>query len=230
MAFGKKKSEIQDDYDGEILKYLRNFRDGDNVVRFIDEVDEWIAYKEHFTADKKGYPCSQVADCPGCNAETEDERKASRKYATNVYIPSVKLVLPYRVPITVAKKMFTRAERNGTITNRDWVVIRSGKGYDTEYDIEQDEKYAVDLNVLRSEALDIEEVFQAMYEDVWGKPEQKSEPKADKSDDEEISEEEIFDMSIGELKALAKRERIDLPPFEMDNQKALAKYIVEELS
>jgi len=228
VAFGKKKSEVTDDYDGEILKYLRNFRDGDNVVRFIDEVDEWIAYKEHFNANKQGYPCSQDSQCPGCNADTEDERKASRKYATNVYLPSVKLVLPYRVPITLAKKMFTRSERNGTITNRDWVVIRSGKGFDTEYDVEQDEKYALDLNVLRGEALDIEEVFEAMYNDVWGKPE---EPKSEKVPDvEEISEEEIYDMSLGQLKTLAKKEGIDLPPFDMDNQKALAKYIVEELS
>lgn len=229
MAFGTKKSEQTDEYDGEILKYLRNFRDGDNVVRFIEEVDDWLAFKEHYNSQKQSYPCSgDKNSCPGCNAETDDERKASRKYGTNLYLPKIKLVLPYRIPMTLAKKMFTRAERNGTITNRDWIVIRAGKGFDTEYDVEQDEKYPLNLDEIAKDALDIEDVLQTMYGEVWGTADD-VEP-ALPAEDADVTEDDIRAMSKAALIRLAKREDIKLPPFDMDNKEALANFIIEELS
>lgn len=165
MRFGTKKSETTEtESDG---LYLRNFKDGDTIVRFLQETDDWIEFREHYTADKKSYPCTRERDtCPGCNSDNEEEKRSSRKYATNVYVVKGNFTAPFRVPISLAKKMFTRSERNeGTITNRDYVVIRSGKFLETEYDVESDDKYKVDLKALLADGGDIEEILGKAFEE-----------------------------------------------------------------
>lgn len=175
MRFGTKKSEaVESDSDG---MYLRNFKDGDTKVRFLQETDDWIEFREHYTSDKKSYPCTKDRDtCPGCNSEDEDERKAGRKYAANVHVVKGNFTAPYRIPVSLAKKMFTRSERNnGTITNRDYIIIRSGKGLDTEYDVESDDSYKLDIKALLADGLDIEEVLERAFEENAPKPDK---PKA----------------------------------------------------
>jgi hypothetical protein len=141
--------------------------------------------------------------------------KASRKYATNLHLATNDMVLPFRIPMSLAKKLFNRAERNGTITNRDYIVMREGKGLSTEYDLEQDDKYPVDLDALRAKAHDIENVLATAYEEIWGssnrnEPVQEEKPPFDQSDaDEVISEEALMGMKRSELILIAEKHNID---------------------
>jgi hypothetical protein len=242
MKFGQRKAEAPDEVDNDGL-YLRNFKDGEMKVRFLQETDDWIEFREHYTADRRSFPCTREKDsCPGCTSTDEDVQRSSRKYATNVHIIKGNYVAPYRIPITLAKRMFARAERNeGTITNRDYIVMRSGKGLETDYDVEADDKYEVNTKALLKDGKDIEEILAKSFEE--NAPGQK--PKASrfekddsdevvprsarkpKADDEEfpseaevqsasadasvIDEEELFDMTIPELKGLAAKAGVDVP-------------------
>ena len=216
MQFGTKKADATTQVvdGGEVLKYLRNFREGDNEVRFIDEVDDWISFSEHYSTDNKSFPCTMNRDsCPGCTSEIEKVQRASRKYATNVKLVSNGMVLPFRIPMSLAKKLFNRAERNGTITNRDYIVMREGKGLDTEYDLEQGDRGEVDLSALREQSMDIEEVLVTAYEEVWGpinQEEKEEEIPFDASDDVEIDEATIRQMKRDQLIALATENEIDI--------------------
>lgn len=169
MQFGQRKAEAPPLMEGS-GNYLRAFKDGDTIVRFIEETDDWIVFREHYTTDRKSFPCTEDRDtCPGCTSDNESVQRATRKYATNVWLPKVDQVLPFRIPMSLAKRVFSRAERNeGIITNRDYVIMRSGKGMDTEYDIEADDKYTVDLKDLRSKGMDVQEILAESYNDIWG--------------------------------------------------------------
>lgn len=233
MKFGQRKADAPAVSEGN-GNYLRNFKDGDTVVRFIDEPDDWIVFREHYTTDRKSFPCTEDRDsCPGCTSDIESVQRASRKYATNVWLAKSDLVLPFRIPMSLAKRVFSRAERNdGTITNRDYVVMKSGKGMDTEYDIEADDKYAVDLDVLRSKSMNVQDILSESYDELWGdeKPSSsmvqaaKKEEESEKdfpskpeqsesadSDDIEIDEDALYEMDLDGLKDLADKVGVSVP-------------------
>jgi hypothetical protein len=172
MIFGQKKADAPPimESDG---RYLRNFKDGDTVIRFIEEPDDWIVFREHYTTDRRSFPCTEDRDsCPGCTSDIESVQRATRKYGTNLWLVKQDVVLPFRIPMSLAKRVFSRAERNeGVITNRDYVVMKSGKGMDTEYDIESDERYNVNLKDLMAKALDVQEILSASYDEIWGEKE-----------------------------------------------------------
>jgi hypothetical protein len=172
LTFGQRKADAPAITEGS-GNYLRNFKDGDTIIRFIEEPDDWIVFREHYTTDRKSFPCTEDRDsCPGCTSDIESVQRASRKYATNVWLVKSDLVLPFRIPMSLAKRVFSRAERNeGIVTNRDYVVMKSGKGMDTEYDIEADERYAVSLKELLAKAMDIQEILSESYDEIWGEKE-----------------------------------------------------------
>jgi hypothetical protein len=228
MQFGQRKKDAPEEIAGDGM-YLRNFKDGEVTVRFLEECDEWIVFREHYTAERKSFPCTGDDNCPGCNSDDEQVKRSSRKYATNVWIPKNNVVIPFRIPITLAKRLFARAERNdGTITNRDYVVMRTGKGLEVEYDVEADDKYTVDLKPLLAQAKDIQEILRISFEEnaggkkeqnsslVKGKPEKdeveeeplptkpESESAAD-SDDLVIDEDALYEMGLDDLLEIADK-------------------------
>lgn len=230
MKFGQRKADAPAISDGT-GNYLRNFKDGDTVIRFIDEPDEWIVFREHYTTDRRSFPCTEDRDtCPGCTSDIESVQRASRKYGTNVWLVKSDLVLPFRIPMSLAKRVFSRAERNdGTITNRDYVIMKSGKGMDTEYDLEAEDKYTVDLDALRAKALNVQEILAESYDEIWGdgkdsslakkakeeeplpsKPEVKS-ASADDSGDVEIDEDALYEMGLTDLVTLASKVGVSVP-------------------
>lgn len=179
MKFGTKKSEAP--LAGGNGIYMRNFPKGETKVRFLEEPDEWILYYEHYTTDGKAFPCTQETEtCPGCTSEIESVQRRSRKYGTWVFNPQWNDTVPYKLAMTLANRLTARAERNGgTITNRDYVIIRSGEGLKTEYDVDQDERYVMDIDTLLGKAPmgSIEEVLQDMFSQVWGDPKQFDKPR-----------------------------------------------------
>jgi len=208
---------------GDFIPYLRNFREGDNIVRFIEEIDDWIVFSEHY-AGGKSFPCTgDRKACPGCTSDDDGVSRASRKYATNLQLVANDKVIPFRVPMSLAKKLFNRAERNGTITNRDYIVMRSGKGLETEYDLEQDEKRPADITSLKAQAHNIEDILASSYEEIWGTdeeavPDKKEEtPPFDKGGATVMTEEELRKMTRAQLVTLGTAEDIK---FDNEGSKA----------
>lgn len=223
MQFGQRRGDVTEiESDG---RYLRNFKKGEVKVRFLEETQDWITFREHYL-EGKSFPCTGDKDsCPGCTHPDEDVQRASRKYATNVYLVEVERVLPFRIPVSLAKSMDTRSDKNGgTILNRDYVVMRSGKGLETEYDVDSDERYAMDTKSLLKDGMDIQELLEESYNEVWGEkkeepvkektsrlgrgkakaeeePEEFPSEAKDSADDEDlvIDEEALYDMALADL-------------------------------
>lgn len=237
MTFGvRAKDAPEPDFEGS---YLRSFRAGDTTVRFCEETQDWIMFWEHFNSDQKAYPCTgDRKTCPGCNSEDERERKASRRYASTVKLVDQKndAYMPVRIPVSVYKKMVTRSERNdGTILNRDYIIIKEGKGLDTEYDVEADRAYAIPLKDLKANIFDVEIVLQAMFNEIWpelaeptnGKDAQKAPKVENESQDEEITEADLKKMGIRDLRALARKHGVDSEVCELGTKPELIDAIIQ---
>lgn len=196
--------------------YLRNFKKGDTVIRLIDEYNDWFMFYEHYMPEQGYFPCTGAKEaCPGCTHDSKDVQRASRRFATNAFFVENKYVAPVRIPATLAKKFANRAERNGTITNRDYTVMKTGEGITTEYDVEQEDKYALDMDALREQASDIPAILKANYDAIWGestavKKEQSEKAPFDKGEEEEIDEDALMRMTGDELFYLAKRHGISV--------------------
>jgi hypothetical protein len=143
MQFGVRKADAPE----QSGNYLRNFQKGETLVRFLAEVDDWQLFHEHFNAQGRSFPCTNDKDtCPGCTSSNEKMRERKRKYAALLWNVKKDVVLPYRIPVSLSDRMSARSERNGgTILSRDFVVLKSGSGMDTEYDVDQEDKYPVDI-------------------------------------------------------------------------------------
>lgn len=168
MVFGTRKADAPERGNGI---YLRRFKKGETRVRFLYETDDWTEYWEHFTPDKKSFPCTEDrTTCPGCTSDNENVAKASRKYATQVLMVKTNQVVPFVIPVSLADALGRRAERNeGKITTRDYAIMRSGDGFDTEYDVDQEAAYPVDLDELRAKiSVEIQDCFRESYNAVWG--------------------------------------------------------------
>jgi hypothetical protein len=172
FTFGTKKSEIKETAGDGV--YLRNFRKGDTKVRFLEECNDWHGYFEHYI-DGQAVPCMEMDECPSCRSDNDQVSRRSRRYGTFVYLVDQKRVLPFKVGARLSDRLQMRSERNNnTITNRDYIIIRSGIGLDTEYDVDQDERYEVDIAKLWAQRGDkeIEDILAHQFKTVWGDPEQ----------------------------------------------------------
>jgi hypothetical protein len=168
MEFGVRKADAPERGSGV---YLRGFAKGETKVRFLQEQDDWIEFWEHRTATGKGYPCTgDKTTCPGCTSEIDKQRKASRRYGTYLLLVEKDKVLPFKIPGSLADRIAARAEKNnGTILNRDYSVMKTGEGLETEYDVDQEDKYEVDTAKRLSEAeLTVQQCLQESWKEAWG--------------------------------------------------------------
>lgn len=239
VTFGTKKSEAPVNNGSGV--WLRNFQRGETVVRFLDEIEDWVVFKEHYNSDKHWFPCTGDNTCPGCTSDDEQQRRKSTKYATNVYLVKTGEVKPYKLPVTLANALERRAERNsGTITNRDYAVLKSGTGMETTYDVDQESKYELDLADLRKQSENIEEILRDRYEEVIGevaggksdsqevKPAKEEFPfkeaavesAAEEEPEVAISESKVRSMSITQLNELASDAKIDVSSAESKSEMA----------
>lgn len=212
MRFSTKRGDASD-VDSN-LTYLRGFKTGNTTVRFLQEMEEWDKYREHYTLDGKMFPCIKTeGTCPGCTSNNEKVSKSSRKYATNVFLVDTGQVLPFKIPITLAKLLENRADRNGgTLLNRDYVVMRSGSGMDTSYDVDTDEKYVIDVAEKLKDASDIGAILEAAFVEQWGDPEefveQAEAPKPSRSNG----------FTLEEVASEPRKKAEDIPPTETSSQ------------
>lgn len=104
--------------------------DGSVTVRFLTEPTEWVSFLEHYDSVRKFYPCTD--NCPGCD---EGDRPSSRYLANALNIEEDRVV-PLVLPKTLAAAAVRKYDRYGTITDRNYEIIRSGSGLDTVYEID----------------------------------------------------------------------------------------------
>lgn len=180
MRFGKSKQEAEQEPSrgggggGSFMRYLK---DGDNVIRVLDEPSKWLYYWEHFNPDGNAFPClsDDRENCPGCLSDNERMAKASRKVAMNAIheYNGNDYVNVWKIPQTVADKLETRYDRLGTINDRDYMITRFKKSngfYDYDVEGQDKEPRPYDPEQLK----DPEELLAAAYEEAWGAPQSSS--------------------------------------------------------
>lgn len=169
MKFGKKAGTINSGPStGGGTDWPKSLKPGETRVRFVEEIAEWQEYWEHFDDTVKFFPCTgDKSTCPGCTSSNEKTARASKKYLAPVLDPNTGRVYGLKMGQDLANRLSLRNDRNnGTITNRDYTLIRSGSGLDTEYDVEQEEKVAIDLSAYEG-VIDLEEMLAAQFAGAW---------------------------------------------------------------
>lgn len=169
MKFGKSAEEaeaeaVERGVGGAFMRYVK---DGDTILRVLDEPDDWKYYWEHYNPDGYPYPCNSEdrANCPGCQSDNEKVSKASRKIAFNAWDGQYANI--WKVSKTVADKLKMRYERLGTVRDRDYLLTRYKKDngfYD--YEVEGQEKIPFDDTSIEKQ--DPEDLLQKMWDDAWG--------------------------------------------------------------
>lgn len=175
VSFARRATNIHEDLKkptGGNAGWLRNIRAGKDLrVRFLQNPDEWLEYREHYSQGTGFFPCGGDADfCGGCASLDDKLAKSSLKYIAQVLIQheegakDIGEVRALKIPRTLANKLVARAERNGgTLLNRDYTLIRVGSGFDTEYDVESEDKSPVDLG--RYTHVDVDAILSQMWEE-----------------------------------------------------------------
>jgi hypothetical protein len=173
VKFGKSYEDVVNEpaSAGGENSWMKYLGDEDVTFQILQEPNEWQAYWEHYNPGGYPFPCTGEREtCPGCTSSNEKMKKASRKVAFNVLEGDY--VNVYKVPKSaVADKLANRAERIGTILDREYTISRivtknkdGSKNYD--YDIEGGEKRQVDPS--KFELKDIESMLAKAYDQSWG--------------------------------------------------------------
>lgn len=155
--------------------WIKSLQDGKDLrVRFLQDPEQWKKYREHYSQETKFFPCKGERNgCPGCNSDSDQLKKSSRRYVSKVLDVKEAKVIALKMPVDLANRVIGKADRNGgTLLTRDYTLIRTGKGLDTTYDVEAEDKSEVDLARYSTDAgsIDIEKMLQDQYEEAFGKP------------------------------------------------------------
>src|SRR5258707_5392711 len=121
-------------------------------VRFLTEMDQWEKGYSHYdnNADQKFMWCSRRDDCPRC----EIGDRPSYIWLANAFDREAGKVQVVQVPVRIAKQLAYKDKANGTITDRDYDIIRTGSTLnDTTYMLSWDD--AKRFNSSRYELIDI---------------------------------------------------------------------------
>lgn len=171
MKFGKSWDEVQTEPTTSGGGYIKYFKEDSTTLRLLQEPKDWIGYWEHFNPGGFPFPCTgDRKSCPGCTSDNEKMNKAGRKIAINV-LENGEQVSVYKFPKTLADKLSNRANRIGTVTDRDYLIFKirsknSDGSVKVDYDLEGQEKIPVDVSKL--ELHDVEQMLSDAYEQSWG--------------------------------------------------------------
>lgn len=136
------------------------------VVRFVTEPDEWIGFYEYYDEDAKTFvPMAEGDRLP-------KGTRPSFRYLANVLWRSEgsreDKITALKLPSTVAKALFNRHEKFGTIVDRDYEITKSGEGFQTEYDVIPEEKSKLALSKYKSDMYDLVDLLIEEYERLNG--------------------------------------------------------------
>lgn len=203
--------------------YLRTFKEGKTVVRFLTEPDGWVGYLEHYNPNPGGFsfPCTGDRDsCPGCTSTQEAMRGKSAKVAITVLVED-KWVNVYKITKKFADRLELRYQRWETMMDREYEITRIGTDKKTDYDVESGDKGPLKGDW---ELPNIHEMLTENWEQTWGDEQQTSDTVIGKDKTENVvklpakpkeevvySEDQLRDMSPLPLKKLLRDEGHDLP-------------------
>jgi hypothetical protein len=210
--------------------YIRYFKKPNTEFRILQDPEEWVTYWEHYNPGGFPFPCTgERSTCPGCTSSNEKMKRASKRVAINVLEGD--WVNVYKFPITVADKLADRAQRIGTLKDRNYLISKlQSKNPDgstkTDYDIEGQDKIPMDLSGY--ELKDPELLLAQAYEESWGNgqatetvlkadDDQKQsalkvkvkEAEKPKEEPKTYTEEELRAMDLSEILQVCKNEGID---------------------
>lgn len=123
------------------------------VVRFLTEPDEWFEFFQHWDETAKR-PAVCVDDCDYC----ADDVRVSKRALAAVVNKDDGTVQTVVLPSTLVSRLLNRYDKYGTMLDRDYNLMRSGKGTDTEYDV--DPEAPSRMNLSRFEVPDLQEVLE----------------------------------------------------------------------
>lgn len=133
--------------------------DGDLMVRFLTEPNEWVEYFEHYDEDEKKFaPCTD--DCMYC-ASGDD--RPSQRYLANALDVAEGKVIALRLAKTLASNIMKKYERFKTLLDRDYSLSREGTGFDTEYDVIPEPETKLKLS--KYEKLDLWAILEAQLDE-----------------------------------------------------------------
>lgn len=202
--------------------------DGEIQVRFLtDPEGNWFEYREHWGQSVKSYYACVGKDenCPGCLSDSEQDKRTSKRYLVNVLDVEAGRVIPLKLPVDLVNRLQTRLDRNGTLTDRDYILSRTGKGLNTIYDLDPQDKDSLDVDRYKSDLHDLEKVLIDQWNDAWNSDKKDKSTKAttevagtpvDNESDEDqevvLTEDDIRNMDRDELEEVAQE--LNIPAYD----------------
>jgi hypothetical protein len=132
--------------------WLSRPQEGSTTVRFLTEPDAWVMYWEVFSEDLNHYIPLE---------EGEDDGDAKKRYLTNAFLPDEQRVVPLVLPVSAVSSLMKKFDRYGTILDREYIIDRSGSGFDTEYDVDSGSKSKFNVAKYEDEMFDLLDVLEA---------------------------------------------------------------------
>lgn len=168
---------------------------GESSYRFLTEPDQWETYYEFYHQEnKKTYPSFKALSHvipPGANI-------SRRALAVAIEAENPDEVIKLKLPITVFEDLWGHYERNGTLLDRDYDIIKSGEGINTRYKVYPGDQSKRSVKKYADDIPDLEEVIedwaQRSLDELVGSddeaPRQRNAKRAARRIEEETEEEE----------------------------------------
>jgi hypothetical protein len=166
------------------------------TVRFLHEPDTWFEFFEHFDETKKRF----FVCVDGCEYCADDQRPSKRVLASVVLTDEGKVV-PLAMPAMLVNRMLNKYDKYATVMDRDYELVRTGQGFDTEYDVTPEAPNKMKLS--RFELLDPVEILESMAPD---------------SDDDDDDDEDEAPRSKSKSRPAPKRRPVDEDEDEDDDE------------
>jgi hypothetical protein len=162
FVFGQKAGSYVQPVIDEDDVWIKTFRPGETRVRFLEVTGEWITYREHFDPGlRKSYPCTEdTSSCMGCTSDLERVRQRPRKFAFNALDDKGRLNV-YKIGNKLKVRLEGREQRQKTLLDRDYTIIRTGTTMDTtDYDFEYGDRYDI---VFDKDLHNIQQILASQY-------------------------------------------------------------------
>jgi len=132
--------------------------DNTKVVRFLTEPDNWFAYQEYWDNEMRRYiPVVEGVEPPV---------RPSQRFLAQVVDRESDQVIALKMPKDLANRLVVRYERYQTIMDRDYEIMRSGKGLDTTYDVTPEP--ASEFDSSKYTKIDLLDILQTAYKSSMG--------------------------------------------------------------
>lgn len=151
-------------------------------LRFLEEVDDALEVRWHDKYDDNiDTPCLKYYDleCPHCKS-SDEELRTRNLYCWSVYNQEDDIKQIFKFPanrFSPVPQLIEMYEAYGTLTERDYLIKRTGSGFDTNYNVVPMDKEELDKDIEPHTKEEIMEVFKQIHN---------IELEADLDDDEEL--------------------------------------------